>query len=763
MLLRVLLFGLLSFASVARAEVDSLRSFLYGAEGFDLNWHHTFVKDSNSDDMIFVREEYNEEHGLVNHLMKITPEGDLVWDHPLHTGGSSFNIQSLIQTSTGQYAMLGGSPLQGVNCDLQLILMNEDSTISMVKSIANEPTDHGFAQTELPDGGMALAGYFGRGDGADLELDFWLIRLDSEGFEVFSETYGSQDCDETCHDIALTVDGGFLMAGIAGQNGYLVRTDRNADTLWTKIIDGYDNLYISSILATDDDCFVLAGNATNGNDIDGWIALIDRDGILISVRLIGGGAIDKFGDIIRTMDGKYALAGSNQSVDEEYGDFWLTKFETNLDLIWSESFGGDLGEEGKSLIQASDGSFAIIGSTTSFGAGNSDVWVVETTPDPDAYSSFTINIDRGWNFISSPLPVYSLTMPEVWEKVVYANHLMLVKDQIGNFYAPQFGFNAIPKWNFRQGYSVKLSSADSLVIASHEIPSNTPIPLREGWNIVSYLPKESLLVQDALQLLGDDLIMVKNDHGDFFDFRSGFSNMPLLTRGEGYSLRCARETDLVWSNNFIECLREPSKEQKITVHFPTTEPTGSDMSIIVDGNMYVNGELGAFTSDGIILGAVKLVNGERSGMAVRGDDVTTFEKDGALEGENITFRIWNGKAEFDISAKWSKGNGSYQKDDLALISLEEFSSTVESFCVDSFYPNPFNGTIKFSYSLPSEGLTTVQIVNAVGQLVATLKDTEQSEGEQMLIWSANALPSGSYFVRITHNGASVMSEVKLIR
>ena len=51
------------------------------------------------------------------------------------------------------------------------------------------------------------------------------------------------------------------------------------------------------------------------------------------------------------------------------------------------------------------------------------------------------------------------------------------------------------------------------------------------------------------------------------------------------------------------------------------------------------------------------------------------------------------------------------------------------------------------YQLASRSLVKLQILNVLGQVVATLVDGEQSAGVQSAVWNAN-VSSGMYFYRM---------------
>jgi outer membrane protein assembly factor BamB len=81
--------------------------------------------------------------------------------------------------------------------------------------------------------------------------------------------------------------------------------------------------------------------------------------------------------LIQTSDGGYAIAGFTESFGAGEADVYVVKLDANGNLQWTKTIGGPHREEGTSLIQTSDGGYAIAGVTISFGAGEADVYVVK--------------------------------------------------------------------------------------------------------------------------------------------------------------------------------------------------------------------------------------------------------------------------------------------------------------------------------------------------------------------------------------------------
>ncbi len=69
--------------------------------------------------------------------------------------------------------------------------------------------------------------------------------------------------------------------------------------------------------------------------------------------------------------------------------------------------------------------------------------------------------------------------------------------------------------------------------------------------------------------------------------------------------------------------------------------------------------------------------------------------------------------------------------------------------IHELYPNPFNPVLSISFSIPSEGNTTVTVYNMMGEKVVTLMDNIYAKaGFHDLKWNASEYPSGMYFIQV---------------
>ena len=169
---------------------------------------------------------------------------------------------------------------------------------------------------QTTDGGYIITGYttsFGWGAG-----HFYLIRIDSMGDTLWTRAYGGPDSDQGM-SVQQTVDGGYIVTGITTsfgdgpQNVYLVKTDPNGDTLWTRVFGGDTTESGLSVLQTIDGGYIITGSTTSfgAGGFDIYLIKTDSNGnsggcyesstnteVVNTATIIGSGAIVGSGGLV---------------------------------------------------------------------------------------------------------------------------------------------------------------------------------------------------------------------------------------------------------------------------------------------------------------------------------------------------------------------------------------------------------------------------------------------------------------------------------
>ena len=211
------------------------------------------------------------------------------------------------------------------------------------------------------------------------ELDVWLVRTDATGDTLWTRTYGGSS-DDFGFSVQQTADGGFVVAGYTYSFGagnadvWLIRTDTNGDTLWTRTYGGNGQDLGHSVQQTADGGFALAGSG------DAWLIRTDAQGDTLWTRTYSGSGWAVGRSVQQTADGGFVVAGETNSSGTGSADLWLIRTDANGNTLWTRAYGGPNGDNGWCVQQTSDGGFIVSGTADfgSFGAGHDDVWLIKT-------------------------------------------------------------------------------------------------------------------------------------------------------------------------------------------------------------------------------------------------------------------------------------------------------------------------------------------------------------------------------------------------
>jgi hypothetical protein len=193
-----------------------------------------------------------------------------------------------------------------------------------------------------------------------------------------------------------TPDGGYIVAGTAastnfnvtgnhgGNDYWVVKLNAAGSIVWQKTYGGADDDDAKDIQLTPDGGYIVAGNtySTNGDitlnngQNDYWVVKLDSNGNIVWQKTLGGESYDYAESITLTNDGGYAIAGYSFSVggnvtgNHGFFDYWIVKLDSNGNLVWQNALGGTDVEEAYSIRLTTDNGFIVAGSTYSPNSGN---------------------------------------------------------------------------------------------------------------------------------------------------------------------------------------------------------------------------------------------------------------------------------------------------------------------------------------------------------------------------------------------------------
>jgi hypothetical protein len=173
--------------------------------------------------------------------------------------------------------------------------------------------------------------------------------------------------------------GGTYSFGAGSQDFWFVKTNATGGMQWDQTYGGTGMEYAYHVIQTVDGGYALFGqtNSFGAGSNDFWLIKTDSSGNMQWNQTYGGTGSDIGIHVLQTGDGGYALLGHTSSFGAGSSDAWLIKTNATGGMQWNQTYGGTGMEYGQCLEQTSDGGYALACITTSFGAGSMDCWLVK--------------------------------------------------------------------------------------------------------------------------------------------------------------------------------------------------------------------------------------------------------------------------------------------------------------------------------------------------------------------------------------------------
>jgi hypothetical protein len=248
--------------------------------------------------------------------------------------------------------------------------------------IWNGTTIHGLGRAGVAvavDGSVYVTGVSDQNGG-----DAALVKFDPNGVLLWERIWGGTASDPA-KAVATGSDGSVYIAGTATSFGpsssalFVVKFDPAGTLVWQRIFDGAEG----AAVAVGPDGSVYAAGTVPRNaigDFDLLVLKITAAGSLVwQRRYVAGNVSDPRGGMTVAPDGSVFVVGALQAPKAGIVDIaaLIIKLSADGNLLFDKQFAGRNGETAEGIAVApDDGSVYVAGTTTSFGAGSQDAFVL---------------------------------------------------------------------------------------------------------------------------------------------------------------------------------------------------------------------------------------------------------------------------------------------------------------------------------------------------------------------------------------------------
>ena len=414
----------------------------------------------------------------------------------------------------------------------------------------------------------------------------------------------------------------------------------------------------------------------------------------IWITSFGGDGVDRSNSVIELDDGGFALGGSTTSFGQGGYDFWLIRTDDEGEDLWSTINGGADRDMGAEVISTFDKGYAFAGQTQSYGHGAFDMWLLRTKPDPDL------------------LPFWRMTLPDT---SVFEDESLSI------------AMSYFSEMTFHPGIEdslidITILGGDFSEVAIENDTVN--ISTDQNWNGVD----EMMFIISAPDRNSDttyrDLTVLPTN-----DLPEAFS---LLSPEDGFAVS-SWITDLQWQT------ASQNEWESDTVSYT--------LQLMCMDRGYEGGYEIENLADTVYAGL----------------EMTTLEEWMELDLGAQEFHIdWWVEAVDDSDMTESSEVFTFTIP-VESAGGDQHSEIPTEFVLYPAFPNPFNSTTTVTFDIPSKSLISLQVYNHLGEKVNTVFNEILRAGVHQAEISLESYPSGLYFVKLSSQKTEHLCKIVLLK
>jgi chitodextrinase len=376
----------------------------------------------------------------------------------------------------------------------------------------------------------------------------------------------------------------------------------------------------------------------------------------------------------------------------------------------------------------------------------------------------TLNLNGGWNLVSLYVRPVDMSVEVIFEPIM--DNLLKVKD-IYSSYDPNLPsvYNTLHDLEDGMGYYVRVSGVSTLNVTGAALnPTETPIGLNNGWNLVAYVNQIAMPVEDAFaELIANETLIKVKDIFSSYDpnLPPAYNTLSNMEPGKGYYLRVvgsftfhyplAVRAELASVDRLCESIWQP---------------------VVYTNSMIAYVQIDLADAEGMILGS--FINEECRGIArirhYSGVNIASLVIN-SEESEAVSFSIYDPatKDVYNCNETITTMPGEdYNGMPTLTVNIPGDEDIMLPTVLKGVYPNPFNPVTYISFHLEKAEKVDVKIFNVRGQLVRILTEQEFAAGEHKLSWDGTTdrninCTSGVYFIKFTAGAVQDVQKAILMK
>ncbi|MCO6482847.1 MAG: PKD domain-containing protein [Flavobacteriales bacterium] len=294
----------------------------------------------------------NSRDGIILH---IAFDGTLINSTRVDVEGGSNAFHTLKATSDG-FISGGRAGAFGNDYDMLLTKFSATGEVQWAKAFGTSGWDWAYDATELADGGFALIGY-GDALGTGYSPSAYLVRTDALGNELWARSISSGNGVDEGYNVTEATDGSLYIGGRslgylpASINAWITKLTPGGDHVWTRVLEkGVETV---TLIADHDDGVQWLIHPQWVTTLPGGYEMawgkLDSDGNLVRSKVFGAPGNDYSVNMVAQDDGSLAILGSTSSYGASFQEWKALLIQTDTEgnaacdpldstLVWHDEF-----------------------------------------------------------------------------------------------------------------------------------------------------------------------------------------------------------------------------------------------------------------------------------------------------------------------------------------------------------------------------------------------------------------------------------------
>ncbi|MCF8365746.1 MAG: DJ-1/PfpI family protein [Bacteroidales bacterium] len=217
------------------------------------------------------------------YLVKLFPNGQMIWERTYGGAKAERGLKAL-EMNDGSYLVVGETGSVGAGKkDVYLLKIDTQGEVVWQRTFGDEDYQSGRDVIETSEGNILIVG------SSDIHgddfLNIYLIKTDLDGNLIWEKQYACPlDFYEYGISVIETLEGSYLISSTVNDaqtrenDAYLLMLDQDGTELWSDTFGGSRSDRLLSLTQTNDQCFILAGqtNSWGAGEYDMWIVKISN-------------------------------------------------------------------------------------------------------------------------------------------------------------------------------------------------------------------------------------------------------------------------------------------------------------------------------------------------------------------------------------------------------------------------------------------------------------------------------------------------------